>query len=79
MKYLAKILKLNFSKLENDVLDTFREIIEWKGRYPIPLDVDSYKNSDRKTFGKLLNEFSNNEMPKEIESILKILDELYSS
>lgn len=78
LNILVDKLSLNFSKLENDVLDTFTELIEWKGRYPIPLNVTFYINSDRKTFAKLLNDFSKNEMPKKIISILKILDKSYS-
>ncbi|MEE9573512.1 MAG: hypothetical protein V3W20_10720, partial [Candidatus Neomarinimicrobiota bacterium] len=78
LKNLVNKLNLKFSKLENDVLDTFTELIEWKGRYPIPLNVTSYINSKRNTFAKLLIDFSNNEMPKEIESILKKLDKSYS-
>ena len=36
---LVDKLKLNFSELENEVLVIFTELIEWKGRYPIPLNV----------------------------------------
>lgn len=78
LKDLVNKLNLNFSKLENDVLDTLTELIKWKGRYPIPLHVTDYTNSDSITFANLLNDFSKNKMPKVIVSIIKKLDDLYS-
>jgi len=68
---LANEIGIEFSQEEINTLNVFRELIEWKGRYPIPLNVTDYVNSNHEGYSKLLSGFTKTEMPKELNSILE--------
>ncbi len=68
---LAKEIGLDLSEEEISTLNVFREIIEWRGRYPIPLNVTDYANSKREGYSKLLSGFTKTKIPKELNSILE--------